>query len=70
MMLEHGELAVPQTLYEDDSAEAADSFKSVLIIAYEQALEEGISPSAAIGIVLDWVSLELKRCVQLHLDAV
>ena len=70
MRLEHGELTVPRTLSEDDSPEAADCFKSVLIIAYEQALEEGMSTSAAIGIVLDWVSLELKRCVQLHLEAV
>jgi hypothetical protein len=70
MIFEHGELAVPLTLCEGASRKAADDFKSVLIIAYEQALEEGMSPSAAIGIVVDWVSLELKRCTQPCLDGV
>jgi hypothetical protein len=70
MLFEYGELAVPLTLSEDSSPKAVDDFKSVLIIAYEQALEEGMSPGAAIGIVLDWVSLELRRCTQLCLDGV
>ena len=70
MILEHGELAVPLPLCEDTSPKAADDFKSVLIIAYEQAIEEGMSPGAAIGIVLDWISLEMKRCTQLCFDGV
>jgi hypothetical protein len=62
MMHEHGQLTAP--LLDGSSAGAADTFRSVLIIAYEQALEEGVSPSAAIGIALDWISIELKRCVR------
>jgi hypothetical protein len=69
MIVEHEQLAVP-TLCDGVSSKATDDFQSVLIIAYEQALEEGMSPSAAIGIVFDWVSSELKRCAQLHLDGV
>ena len=67
MMHEHGQLSAP--LLDDASAGAADHFKSVLIIAYEQALEEGISPSAAIGIALDWLAIEMKRCMHLSCRA-
>ncbi len=42
-----------------------DEFKSALIVAYEQALESGISPAYALGAILDWASLEFKRCVGL-----
>jgi hypothetical protein len=65
MMHEHGYQPAP--LLDGSSAGAADTFKSVLIIAYEQALEEGVSPTAAIGIALDWISIELKRCVRPNL---
>ena len=41
----------------------ADEFLSVVMIAYDQALEEGISPASALAAVLDWVSMELGRCV-------
>ncbi len=69
-MIGHNQRLAPAALFEglkreDASPKAADDFKSVLIIAYEQALEEGISPGAAIEIVLDWLSLEFKRCTQL-----
>lgn len=65
MMHEHGQMPAPLALLDDASTGAADTFRSVLIIAYEQAVEEGISPSAAIGIALDWISVELKRAVRL-----
>lgn len=50
----------------DGAPETMDEFMSVLMIAYEQALEEGVSPPAALAAVLDWVSLELRRCAGLH----
>jgi hypothetical protein len=62
MISKQRQLAAPPALLDNSSPEAADNFRSVLIIAYEQALEEGIAPGAAIGIVLDWLTLELKRC--------
>jgi hypothetical protein len=67
MIYEHGQLAAP--LLDGATTPAADTFKSVLIIAYEQAIEEGISPGAAIGIALDWISVELKRSMRLNLSA-
>jgi len=48
--------------------EAIDDFKSILIIAYEQALEEGINPVAALTAVLEWASLEIRRCTGLNAD--
>jgi hypothetical protein len=65
-MLGHNRQSVPLALFEDfkreDTAdEAADDFKSALIVAYERALESGISPGHALGAMLDWVSLEVRR---------
>jgi hypothetical protein len=72
-MLGHNRLPVPLDLFEgfereDDSAEAADEFKSALIVAYEQALQSGISPGHALGTMLDWVSLEVRRYATLCPD--
>jgi hypothetical protein len=50
----------------DASSEALDEFKSAIIIAYEQALEGGMSSSAAFAAVLDLLSAEFKRCVHLN----
>ncbi len=50
---------------EDTSPAVIDDFKSALIVAYEQALENGVSPSYALWAILDWVSLEFKRCADL-----
>lgn len=69
-MLGHNSQFVPQTLFEgfdkeDISAQAIDDFRSALIIAYEQALENGVSPGFALGAMLDWVSLEIRRSARL-----
>jgi hypothetical protein len=45
----------------DPAQEPVDSFRSELIIAYERALENGISPITALSAVLDWASQEIKR---------
>jgi hypothetical protein len=71
MMFGHNQRLAPQSLFEGckqecASPKAVDDFKSVLIIAYEQALEEGISPSTALAAVLDWVVIEFKRSAGLH----
>jgi hypothetical protein len=47
---------------EDTSAIPMDNFKSSLIVAYEQALENGLSPGSALWAMLDWVTAEFKRC--------
>ncbi len=65
-MLGHNRQSVPLTLFEgfekeEISVEAVDEFKSALIVAYEQALQNGVSPGFALGTMLDWVSLEVKR---------
>jgi hypothetical protein len=68
-MLGHNRRLVPQTLFEgfeeNTSAEAIDEFKSALIVAYEQALENGMSPGSLLGTMLDWAALEVKRYTRL-----
>jgi hypothetical protein len=61
----------PRALFEgigtrDSAPEAAGELMSALIIAYEQALEAGISPAAVLAAALDWVSLEIQRHTSLH----
>lgn len=70
-MFGHNQRLAPQALFEgcrqeSVSPKAAEDFMSVLIIAYEQALEEGVSPGAALAAVLDWVVIEFKRSAGLH----
>lgn len=45
-------------LFENAGAEA---LQSKLIDAFESALLEGISPSEALAVILEWVSTELHR---------
>jgi hypothetical protein len=70
-MIEQDRRLAPRALFDgientDDRPETRDEFLSVVMIAYEQALEEGISPAGALAAILDWVSLELQRCVGRH----
>jgi hypothetical protein len=70
-MLGHNRHLVPQTLFEgfekeNTSTDAIDDFKSALIVAYEQALENGMSPGSALGTMLDWAALEVKRYTRLR----
>ncbi len=44
-----------------DLADALEEFQSALILAYERALEQGISPSTAMAVILDWASSEMRR---------
>jgi len=72
-MLGHNRQPVPLALFEGFekehiSAEAVDEFKSALIVAYEQALQSGIAPGYALGAMLDWVSLEVRRYTRLCRD--
>ena len=65
-MFERNQTIVPGKLFDelgnkDGAPEAIDELKSSVIVAYEHALELGISPSAAIGAVLDLLSLEFQR---------
>ena len=70
-MFGHDKRLVPQAFFEDfenitpSSSAALDEFKSTVIIAYERALDEGISSAIALAAMLDLMSVELKRCVQL-----
>ncbi len=72
-MLGHNRQLVSLALFEgfekeEISAEAVDDFKSALIVAYEQALQNGISPGYALATMLDWVSLEVRRYTRLCAD--
>ena len=40
---------------------SADDLKSLLIVAFETAIEEGLPPQKALSIVLDWVADECAR---------
>jgi hypothetical protein len=69
-MLGHNRLRVPSSPFEgfssgntlsEASDEASEKFKSALIVAYEEALEHGLTPGSALAAMLDLVSVELKR---------
>ncbi len=65
-MLGHNRRAVPAALFEGftrdpQPAEAIDEFTSALIIAYENAILNGMCPNSVIAAVLDWASLEIKK---------
>ena len=67
-MLGRNEQAVPAALFQGFkigkcSPEAIDEFKSILITAYEQVLQKGVSPGCALGAMLDMASIEFKRCL-------
>lgn len=70
-MLGHNRHSVPRALFEgfereNSSDDAIDEFRSALIAAYEQALENGVSPGLVLGEILDWVSLEVRRYTSLR----
>jgi hypothetical protein len=66
-MFGHDKRLVPQAFFQDFEnndplSGALDEFKSAVIIAFEQALEEGISSSLVLAAMADLMSVELKRC--------
>ena len=70
-MLGHNRHSVPQALFEgfereNNPDDAIDEFRSAMIVAYEQALENGVSPGFALGAMLDWISLEVRRYTSLR----
>lgn len=70
-MFGHNRRPVHPALFEgfnrdEQSPEALDEFKSALIVAYEQALEEGISSCAALAAMLDLAAAELRRSTHLN----
>jgi hypothetical protein len=65
-MLKEKNRPLPLALFEDfeqDDAgpEPVDGFRTQLIVAYEHALEEGVNPIAALSVMLDWASQEMRR---------
>ena len=44
-----------------DFTDTLDDFRSALIVAYEHALEQGISPRAALAAILDMAASEMQR---------
>ncbi len=39
----------------------SDAFRSALIACFEEAIERGLSPNAAIAVVLEWAADECAR---------
>jgi hypothetical protein len=69
-MFGHDKRLLSQAFFQDfeknDSLSGAlDEFKSAMIVAYERALEEGISSVMALSAMADLMSQELKRCEDL-----
>lgn len=65
-MLGHHHPKAPSSLFEgfssgNASSDASEKFKSALIVAYEEALEHGVTPASALAAMLDLVSVELAR---------
>ena len=46
--------------------QARDALKNALIAGYEQALEQGLTPSRALAVILSWAAEE---CDRLYADA-
>ena len=51
-----------------DLADPLEEFQSALIRAYEHALEQGISPSTALAVILDMASSEIQRWITPRLE--
>jgi len=51
-----------------DLADPLEEFQSALIIAYEHALEQGISPSTALAVILELTSSEIQRLITPRLE--
>lgn len=51
-----------------DPSEPLEELQSALILAYERALEQGISPIAAIAAIIDIASLEARRLITPRLE--
>jgi len=71
MMLGHNRQAVLAALFDEFEVKnrhtgKTDELKGALIIVYERALEGGLSPSSALAAMLEWVSSELKRRMQIQ----
>jgi hypothetical protein len=69
-MFSHDRRFVPSALFDDykrdeTSTEALDEFKSALIVAYEQALEDRMSSGTALAAMIDVMSMGIKPCTKL-----
>lgn len=69
-MFGHDKRLVPKAFFQDFEKNdplsgVLDEFKSAVIIAYERALDEGISSVSALAAMADLMSQELKRCEDL-----
>jgi hypothetical protein len=51
-----------------DLAVPLEEFQSALILAYEDVLEQGISPSTALAVILDMASSETQWWITPHLE--
>ena len=51
-----------------DLAEPLEELQSALILAYEHALERGISPSTALAVILELTSSEIQRLITPRLE--
>ena len=51
-----------------DLAGPLEEFQSALILAYERALEQGISPNTALAVILELTSSEMHRLITPRLE--
>jgi hypothetical protein len=51
-----------------DLADPLEALQSALILAFEHALEKGISPSTALAVILDMASSETQRWITPRLE--
>jgi hypothetical protein len=67
-MLRNNARAVPANLFEgfekdSGGAEALAAFESALMVAYEQALDNGVCPSMVLAVMLDMAAREARRLI-------
>ncbi len=49
----------------DSNFQASEELKARVIVAYEQALRDGLPPSSALAAMLEWAAEE---CARVHAD--
>lgn len=60
-MLMHVELSVPTVGLKSEGDQVLEELLGTFIAAYEKALEQGLTPTIALGAVLSWVAEETAR---------
>ncbi len=65
----HIELSVPAAGLKSEADQALEGLLGTFIAAYEKALEQGLTPTTALGAVLSWTAEEIARLHETSLQS-